>query len=205
MSITYPLEFPTGIAPKRVTFYAVNAVALSRSPFTFDTQTQAFAGQSWGAEITLPAMIREVAEEWIAFLMALQGPRGTFILRDPLGKNPRGEATGTPLVNGANQTGNSLITDGWTPSITGILKRGDKIQIGSRLYAVMGTSDVDSDGSGNATIDIWPRLRESPADNDTVTTESPGGIFRLASTMTNLWGSDETQSYDVSFDAVEAI
>lgn len=205
MTISYPLEFPTSVSPKRVTFYAVNAVALSRSPFTFVSQTQQYAGQSWGAEITLPAMLRETAEEWISFLMALQGPRGTFYLRDPLGKEPRGSASGTPLVNGANQTGNSLISDGWTPSTTGILMRGDKIQIGSRLHAVMGTADVDSDGSGNATIDIWPRIRESPADNESIVTESPAGIFRLANPMTNLWSADETLSYDVSFECVEAI
>jgi len=205
MSITYPLSFPAGIAPKRVTFFGVNAVSISRSPFTFDTQTQSFSGQSWGAEVTLPAMIRETAEEWISFLMALQGPKGTFYLRDPLAAEPRGVATGTPLVNGANQTGNSLVTDGWTNSTTGILKRGDKIQIGSRLYAVMGTSDVDSDGSGNATIDIWPRLRESPADNENIITVEAAGVFRLANNLNNFWSADETKTYDISFDCVEAI
>lgn len=205
MTISYPLEFPSGVAPKRINFFGVNAVSISRSPFTFDSQTQQFSGQSWGAEITLPAMLRETAEDWVAFLMALQGPKGTFYLRDPLASSPRGVATGTPLVKGASQTGNTLVTDGWTISTIGILVRGDKIQIGSRLYAVMGTSDVDSDGSGDATIDIWPRLRESPADNESIITERPAGIFRLSNQITNFWSADETQTYDISFDAVEAI
>ena len=56
-----------------------------------------------------------------------------------------GVATGTPLVNGANQdttwaltknTGTqSLITDGWTNSVTGILKAGDVFTIGG-VFAV---------------------------------------------------------------------
>src|SRR4051812_41289591 len=35
-----------------------------------------------------------------------------------------GAGGGPPLVNGASQTGGSLITDGWTPSLT-VLKAGD--------------------------------------------------------------------------------
>jgi len=150
-------------------------------------------------------MQRETAEPWIAFLLALQGPKGTFYLRDPLSPEPRGVATGTPLIMGSNQTGNVIVTDGWTASTTGILKLGDKIQMGSRLYSVMGTSDVDSNGSGEATIDIWPRLRESPADNENIITVESAGIFRLANQMTNLWSADETRIYDLSFDCVEAI
>lgn len=205
MTISYPLSFPNTLAPKRVTFYSVNAVTISRSPFTFDTQIQEFAGQSWGAEVTMPAMTREQAEQWVAFIMALQGPKGTFYLRDPLATEPRGVATGNPLIKGASQTGNVLETDGWTPDTTGILKAGDKLQIGTRLYAIMGTSDVDSDGSGNATLDIWPRLRESPADNESIILVEPAGMFRLANSMNNLWAADETRTYDISFDCVEAI
>lgn len=205
MAISFPLSIPSSCKPKRVQFYAVNAVNLSRSPFTFDTQVQEFSGQSWGAEVTFPPLEREAAEELVAFLLALQGPKGTFLLYDPLATEPRGIATGTPLVKGASQTGNSLVTDGWTPTTTGVLLRGDKFQIGTRLYGVMGTGDVDSDGSGDATIDIWPRLRESPADNEGLITERPKGLFRLANQMQNLWSADETRTYDCSFSCVEAI
>lgn len=42
---------------------------------------------------------------------------------------------GTPAVNGAGQTGTSLITNGWTASITGVLQPGDNITIAG-VYAV---------------------------------------------------------------------
>lgn len=73
---------------------------------------------------------------------------------------------GTPITNGVNQTGSSIISDGWTAS-TQVLNRGDIIQVAG-VYAVnpqnlesfgtlanfVVTADVTSDNSGNATIPI---------------------------------------------------
>ncbi len=84
---------------------------------------------------------------------------------------------GTPLVNGASQTGASLATDGWTNSTTGILKEGDVFTIDD-VYAVNPltrqstgqlmqftvTADVDSGAStGPATIPISPAIVTSGA------------------------------------------
>ena len=74
---------------------------------------------------------------------------------------------GTPLVNGASQSGSTIATDGWTASQTGVVKEGDvmsfastnavnrwtKKSTGRVAYAVV-TADTDSDGSGEATIPI---------------------------------------------------
>lgn len=119
-----------------------------------------------------------------------------------------GVATGTPLVNGANQnvtydtvkdTGTqSLITDGWTNSITGILKAGDVFTIAGvfavnpvtkatlpflRQFSVV--ADVDSGAStGPATLTITPPIIASgaqqtvsaaPADNAAITVLGTGG------------------------------
>lgn len=203
MTISYPLSLPDQESIRRVNFYAVNSIAISRSPFTFDTQVQEWPGDSWGAELTLKPMSRDTAEEWIAFLVSLQGPKGTFLLYDPLSVLPRGSALGSPTVNGGSQTGRTIMTEGWTPSELGVLKKGDKIQIGNRIY--MNLNTVDADGSGLATLDIWPRLRESPGDGETIITVRPKGLFRLAQPMVNLWSADETLIYDMSIQCVEAI
>jgi hypothetical protein len=42
---------------------------------------------------------------------------------------------GTPTANGANQTGNSILTTGWTASVTGILNVGDILTFAG-VYAV---------------------------------------------------------------------
>jgi len=154
------------------------------------------------AEVVYPQMTREEAEAFNAFLLGLMGQRGTFYLGDPLGKTARGKATGTPLVNGAGQTGNTLITDGWTPSITGILLAGDYIEINSRLHKVL--VDANSDGSGNATLEIWPRLAVSPGDNQFINTYNCVGIFRLSENITPIYEANEERFYSVNFSAIEA-
>lgn len=111
------------------------------------------------------------------------------------------KTTTGPLVNGASQTGRSLITDGWKASST-VLLAGDYIQVGTQLFMV--TTDATSDASGNATLDIWPAIRSSPADNTTVTVEYPVGIFRLAD-QTPQWSANETSLYGISFQATEAV
>lgn len=97
---------------------------------------------------------------------------------------------GTPLVNGASQTGTSLATDGWSTS-TAVLKAGDVITLAG-VYAVnpvsgastgvlrqfVVTADATSDGTGEATLSIYPGITASgayqtvtasPADNAAIT------------------------------------
>jgi hypothetical protein len=206
MPISYPLSLPTTAGIMRVRLVANDVVGVSQSPFTAVQQVYRYTGQFWEADITLPPMKRADAEYWISFLLKLNGPFGTFLMGDPNGATPRGAATGTPLVNGAGQTGNELITDGWTNSITGILKAGDYIQLGSgatsRLYKVL--DDVNSDGSGNATLTLWPDLRSAPADNAAITVSNTKTTFRLNSAQTS-WDINEATIYGLTFGAREAL
>jgi hypothetical protein len=206
MTISYPLSIPTNKGLARIRLTANNVVGVSQSPFTAKQQVYKYTGQFWEAEISLPPMKREDAEYWISFLLKLNGAYGTFLLGDPNGGTARGIATGTPLVNGASQTGNSLITDGWTPSQTGILKAGDYIQLGSaataQLYKVL--DDVNSDGSGNATLTLWPDLRSAPADDAAITVSNPKGVFRLSSGSQS-WDINEATFYGMTFAAREAL
>ena len=205
MAISYPLSLPTQSAIAKIRLTATDIVGISQSPFTAAQQVYKYPGQFWEADVTLPPMKRADAEYWVAFLLKLNGPYGTFLLGDPLGATARGIATGTPVVNGGSQTGNELVTDGWTTSQTGILKAGDYIQLGSgataQLYKIL--DDANSDGSGNATFTIWPSLRSSPADNATITVSSPKGVFRL--TTLPSWDIDEASIYGLTFGAREAL
>jgi hypothetical protein len=111
-----------------------------------------------------------------------------------------------PFVNGAGQTGDTLVIDGCSPNVTGFLLPGDYIQIGSatttQLYKVL--TQVDTDGSGGATLDIWPDLRSSPADNAVVVVANTKGRFRLRENVQQ-WQINEISSYGITFDCVEAI
>ena len=92
MSITYPLSTPTNKPIAEITLVARNTVGVSTSPFTYKQQVYQFSGQRWEADVTLPAMAREDAEQWVSFLMKLYGQKGTFLLGDPLAGTPRGSA-----------------------------------------------------------------------------------------------------------------
>lgn len=100
---------------------------------------------------------------------------GFMFKRDTLAPNHlTGQRGGTPLVNGATQTGSSLITDGWTSAAANRLKKGDAFTLAG-VYSVnpvtkastgvlqqfIVTADAASDGSGNATLSIYPAITTS--------------------------------------------
>ncbi|GAC1403870.1 MAG: hypothetical protein NVSMB64_06270 [Candidatus Velthaea sp.] len=82
-----------------------------------------------------------------------------------------GPLGGAPLVNGAAQTGSSLITNGWTAAAALRLNQGDVFTIAGVfsvnpmslastgvLQQFVVTANVSSDGAGNATIPISPSI-----------------------------------------------
>ena len=203
MPITYPLSLPSAGASRRVLFYATTAVSTSRSPFSFVSQYQEFAGQAWGAEVTLRNMLRPEAEQWNSFLLKLNGPRGTFLLGDYLARTPRGGVAGSPVVDGAGQLGQQLAVRGFAPGAPGVLLEGDYIELNQRLYKVL--VDASADSSGKCVLDIWPRLRSASVDGQVLITTDCRGLFRLAKPTYNVFQIDETRSFAISFSAIEAI
>lgn len=206
MAISYPVTLPATPKPARVTLTQSSIVAITRSPFTGQAEVQEHPGQLWQAEIAWDTLRRLEAEPLIAAIMQLKGQFGTFLLGDPLGAQPRGNPQGAPVVDGAGQTGNSLLTRGWTASAQGVLLAGDYIRLGSgattRLHKVL--IDASADGFGKATLDIWPRLREAPADAQSVITSNAQGVFRLASNDV-VWPIRAPNIYSLSIAAIEAI
>jgi len=207
LTITYPISLPATDYRARISLTAHNVSEITRSRFTMEQQVFAHTGQIWMATVTLPPLYADDAKAWIAWLVSLRGSVGTFLMGDPVSATPRGSAGGTPLINGADQVGATLAIDGATPSQTGWLKAGDHLQLGSgstsRLHMVL--QDVATDAGGNATIDIWPSLRSSPADNDAVTLISPMTKWRLMSGQIGWeWLPAHIES-GMTFSAIEAL
>lgn len=185
MAITYPISLPVAFDISGITIRANNTVGESVSPFSAEQQLYVHQGQWWEAEIRLPPMLRDDAEDVLGALLSLRGKEGSFLLPAP-NAAPRGVGGGTPLVDGAGQTGLTLAIKGGPLSTTNWLKVGDWIQLGSgsstRLHKVLVAASTD--GAGKATLDIWPRLRSSPADSAAVTITSCKGLFQLSSNAT---------------------
>lgn len=205
MTISYPLNFPTQCV-NGITIRARTVVGMNASPFTGQQQVYKHQGQWWEAEITFPPMKRDDAEQVASFLVKLNGRFGTFLMGDPLNTKPRGLGTGTPLVNGAGQTGNQLATDGWTPNVTGILKAGDWIQLGtgaaSRLHKVL--DDVNSNSSGEATLTIFPDLRSSPSNDAAIVVNNAKGLWRLSANEVD-YTIQTGQFYGITLACMEAL
>ncbi len=169
-------DFPS-IRPSSSKWGLVTNTQRHISSLSRQTQVLELPGAKWEATLQFNQLNVAEGRQILAFLASLRGSVNTFNLHDHSLELPRGVGTGTPLVNGASQSGNTLITDGWTVSQTGILLTGDLFQVGTELKII--TSDVNSDGSGNATLAFESPLRASPANNDPLTVNSPKALMML--------------------------
>ena len=206
MAISYPLAFPTATGVKSVTISPISIVGVTRSIYTLEEQVQTHPGQAWHAEVNLPIMNDVNAQAWIAFLLSLNGVQGTFLMSDPTGALPRGAASSnrnpSPLVDGAGQLGNELDIDNCPVSITDYLKRGDYIQLDYGYHRLL--EDASTNASGEVSLSIWPNLRRSPANNESVRTINPVGIWRLVSPSAFYTDTDFLFK-DMSFSCIEAV
>lgn len=202
MAIVYPLTLPTGPTARKITLYATTFAAVAVSTFTMQSQRQRLDGDAWGADIELPALTRDQAAEWWSFLASLKGEIGTFMLGDTVATTPRGVATGTPITGPTIAGADELVINGMTPSTGNIWRAGDYIQIGQRLYMILGSHN--SNGSGTNTVPVFPRIREALADGTPIITVNPKGLFRLTG-PTVQWTVTQDQLYSINFSSVEAL
>jgi hypothetical protein len=202
MTVSYPASFPSSVGESNWVLYPDNVIAVSESRFTRQPQIQEYDGGRWVLELSFPAMVRAKANEVFAWVCSLHGRYGTFTWGPALMGDPTGSASGTPVVNGASQSDYTLNTSGWTPSASDVLKAGDLFSIENRLYVAV--NDVSADGSGNATIDIWPNAR-TPANSAGITTSNPTGLFRLVDNAPRGMAADNLMSFTTTVRAVEAL
>jgi hypothetical protein len=126
------------------------------------------------------------------YVKGFQGDFGGFrhYMDQLVAGHQNGTYAGTPRVNGANQTGATLVTDGWTPTTTS-LNVGDVFTI-ANVFMVNGqtrqntgllqqfvvTEKTVTDGGGASTISISPAIitsgnfqnvTASPADDALIT------------------------------------
>ena len=199
MAITYPLATPTSIGIESIELRAVNAVAVSQSPFTYKQQVISHGGQRWEASVSIASVHRDKAAQWKSMLVALKGQAGTFLLGDPDYATPQG--TCSSLILSGSAGGETV-----TANMTGTLKAGDYIQIGTGASSKLHTVLKDVTGLGTATtvnVEIWPALRGNHA-GATAIFNSPKGVFRLSTNLTS-WSINNASTYGISFEAVEAI
>lgn len=127
----------------------------------------------WECNVTLPPIVGESSvNAWRSFMAKARGAANDFQV--PVNEIAQSSSTATPRINGAGQTGRSLVTDGW-PNSTTTLSAGQFVTIGDQLLQL--TADVVSNGTGQATISFEPAIRMSPADNALIEYKNPYALM----------------------------
>lgn len=183
--------------PSVVSMSLTGSTAMYISALSGSTQTLDRGGFRWEAVYTYNVIHHGKRAALMGLVAALRAQANR--LRVPVYDNPKlGAYGGTPLVNGASQTGSSIIVDG-VGSVSDWIMQGDYlgIDVNGEVELKMCTADTDSSG-GNITIPFEPRLRDSPLNNAAIIVEDgvlgvPTGVF-IAKTPTLGWSSRPFQS-----------
>jgi hypothetical protein len=157
-----------------------NAVDLV-SPMGGVNQRVARLGSRFGIDVTYPAMRQEDALNFLGVMM-LSELNPVSIVLPQRGFNPG--ASGTPLVNGAGQSGSSLAMRGLVAGYTFLAGQlFDFFGSDGRRYVQMVTQGISANGSGNVTVQIAPIMRNSPNDGGVIEITNPTleGFISLAS------------------------
>lgn len=173
------LTFPTisKAAPTSGRFSLVPNTQVFQSPLNRTVQTVELPGARWTCQYNFNNLAEADVRMLQAWLARLRGASGRFYMWNMTHPDPSGSALGTPLVNGAGQTGTTLVTDGWTASQTNLLLPGDHFSVGNELKII--TAICASSAGGASTLSFEPPLRAHPADNAAITTYRPTCIMRL--------------------------
>jgi len=162
--------FPTSPKFQSLAVSSNQSTFVSRS-ISGRRQSRQIGGQYWRLRASFPPMTRAQFAPIYAFVIAQRGRYESFSVIPAVISTGQGSPAGTPLVNGADQTGRSLVTNGWSNSIV-LFKAGDYLKIAGNDKVYMVTADVSSNGSGEATIAIEPALVASPANDAAITHSS---------------------------------
>lgn len=199
--MAFPLDMPVTPIMNRAEVAMVRRTGIAQSPFTGSTQRSEGSFALWSLNGSFSEMDdRQISRLWVSFFLQLRGRAGTFKLIIPGTAEPSTGYTGAVgIVNGASQTGLSLITNGWD-NITLVLQEGDYFTVNDELKIL--TADATTNGAGAVTLAFEPPLRTSPADTAPLTIANPYFIARLENDAPT-WNLRPPFFHAFSFEAIE--
>ena len=166
------------------------------------TQTTGRTGNRWSLSLSFENFVGAGRRILESELRRLSGQRHRLQIQilPSWGFANRGNMGGAPLLNGGHSAGaTSLVCDGF-PASTIVLKQGDWFSLANEWKEA--TADVTSDGSGNATIPIWPEVHKNYADNQALS-YTPAGVFicttPIAAMLAPYRSNDWVTSIDCDF------
>ena len=166
--ITLPVLSRAG--PPELTWELWSNTQAFVSPLSRSMQTVENPGARWRCAFGYKNLGEADASILQAALAQLRGQANRLLVPNYARLNPRGTIAGqSPTVNGAGQTGNTLVLANCGAAKTFL--RGDYFKVNGEFKMV--TVDSTSDGAGALTVTFEPPLRVSPANAAPVTLASP--------------------------------
>jgi len=163
------ITLPSTPKPQTMSWRLLMPTQANVSSWTGKRQVVASGRGWWECDFNLPPIVGSAnINAWRAFVALARGTANDFYI--PVDPTAQSALSNTVRTNGTDQTGRSIATDGW-PNSTTVLQAGQFVTINDQLLQV--TSDVTSNGSGQATIAVEPPVRQPVADNSVVEYKNP--------------------------------
>jgi len=163
------ITLPSTPKPQTMSWRLLMPTQANVSSWTGKRQVVASGRGWWECDFNLPPIVGSTnINAWRAFVALARGTANDFYI--PVDPTAQSALSNTVRTNGTDQTGRAIATDGW-PNSTTVLQAGQFVTINDQLLQV--TSDVTSNGSGQATIAVEPPVRQPVADNSVVEYKNP--------------------------------
>jgi hypothetical protein len=198
------VTYPTGanLAFTDIEFGITRKTVGLDSPYTGKGQTLAMVYAKWFFKGNFSQIDQTNAGQLKSFLTQLHGGANKFRFPVPNMGLFSGYVGAAGLVNGAGQTGTTLITDGWSHSAL-IFKDGDCFTVNDEYKMVIG--DSTSNSSGQLTLTIEPALRASPADNTALIIVNPTVMMKSTTDQVSDWKITPPYLHAISLDLIEVV
>ena len=186
-----------GTSPTALSTYLNAGVLLDHESCPRDGQRKIFLGPQAQADIVdaLKGLFQssgKLASQYTSAEMGTNVAGLDWSMDQNVAVHTVGALGGTPLVNGASQTGSTLVTDGWSNSITGVVKAGDILTAAGcnavnpvsgnstgQLRQFVVTADANSSGAGAASISIYPSITTSGAFKTCSASPTDNGVIKI--------------------------
>lgn len=172
------IDWPDALRPASVAWGLFVPQKMGRSTFDGSVQAQTIGTPRWEFTITTGVMRNDELPLWEAFTDQLDGAVNRVRAWDWRREAPIGPAGGTPNVRVA-AAGNTLELQGWTPSVTGILKAGSYFGVNGELKRLV--ADLNSDSLGRCTAVFRPPLRATAPVAAALMLVKPKALFVMTS------------------------
>ncbi len=177
------LDFPS-VTPRAFMFKLLPRTRSFQGPLATVERTETLGVPLWRGRLIFPPRDPDEMRPLKTFLRRLDsGPGGRFYMGDSLylRDGPRGTASGAPKVDGGGQSGDTLLAKDFGLNET-VLREGDYVAwnlAGNNRELHYVIADAQSDGTGLATINVKPPIRNAPANNELLIIAGATCVMRL--------------------------